>query len=141
VSERALYEAWGVRSWPRHLRGPAEGTLTRDECEELITLLLKTGAPQQVFVSFFSLARRNWAIPSNLAFRGELSEVMELLDGDEFTCAPEYWWPEDRSWIVCTDYDSVFTIVGGAGALIESIVANDVLEAVEAVIAQPRRNP
>ena len=41
-------------------------------------------------------------------------------------------WPTDLSWFVYTGYDSPFTKVSGNDALIDAILADDVLEAVPA---------
>jgi hypothetical protein len=62
-----------------------------------------------------------------LLYIGELLDVPDLLVNDS---PPEYWWPESRSWCVCSDYDLSFTIVGGPQNFIDQILASNVLEAV-----------
>jgi hypothetical protein len=48
------------------------------------------------------------------------------------THSPNLWWPDDRAWIVATEIDYAWTYVGGTGALIESILGTDGLEALPA---------
>jgi hypothetical protein len=42
--------------------------------------------------------------------------------------SPNLWWPDDQAWIVMTEVDYAWTYVGGSKALIERLLANDVLE-------------
>lgn len=45
--------------------------------------------------------------------------------------SPTIWWPVDRSWLVHTEIDAVSTFVGGARALIDELVGEQVLESFE----------
>jgi hypothetical protein len=44
---------------------------------------------------------------------------------------PNLWWPHDRAWFVATEIDFDSTLVGGSHALIDALLANDALEALE----------
>ena len=61
---------------------------------------------------------------------GELAEVPEFLAADDVFGTPTYWWPKDRSWCLCTDWDLIFTLVGGSTELTDAIVNDDFLESV-----------
>jgi hypothetical protein len=45
--------------------------------------------------------------------------------------SPNIWWPADRAWCVATEIDFAWTYVGGSRELIDAILADDRLEAVE----------
>lgn len=42
---------------------------------------------------------------------------------------PSYWWPDDRAWCVVNDVDFVWSYVAGSEALIEEVLAAQVLDA------------
>jgi hypothetical protein len=42
--------------------------------------------------------------------------------------APSFWWPADRAWFVSTDIDLTSTYVSGSNALIDGLLADDLLE-------------
>lgn len=44
---------------------------------------------------------------------------------------PSFWWPDDRSWCVATEVDFRWTYVGGPRLLIDAILADDRIEALE----------
>lgn len=48
-------------------------------------------------------------------------EVRTFLTEGKYRFTPEYWWPTDCSWCLCSDYDLMFTVVGGlaGGRLLE----------------------
>jgi hypothetical protein len=65
-----------------------------------------------------------------LLYLGPLEQLQRFLKETDRQFTPEYWWPEDRSWCVCSDYDLPFTIVGGSNQLIDSILTNPDLESI-----------
>lgn len=42
--------------------------------------------------------------------------------------SPSYWWPTDRAWCVCTDWDLHFTVVGGFAVAIDQLLADPEIE-------------
>jgi hypothetical protein len=44
---------------------------------------------------------------------------------------PTIWWPDDRAWFVHTEIDGTSTYVGGARAMIERLVGEQILESFE----------
>lgn len=63
-------------------------------------------------------------------FRGPLELV---LNGPwtRWDQTPNLWWPPDRAWFVATEIDFDSTVVGGARALIDAVLASADLEALE----------
>lgn len=47
--------------------------------------------------------------------------VQCLVDAGE---GPNLWWPADHTWCATTEIDSMFTAVGGSGALIADLIAS-----------------
>ena len=63
----------------------------------------------------------------------EAEEVVEWVDEHQTTAVPtpELMWPEDRSWIVCTDYDLLSTYLATDSALARDLVQDPGLEVIE----------
>jgi hypothetical protein len=113
---------------PIHRR-TADGTLAPDECHELVALLATMTGDRECY---FRLAEIPFVgTDQNLLFAGALNEVEDFFLSGRFQFTPEYWWPRDRSWCVCTDYDLEFTVVGGRSSLIDSLLRSTILECVE----------
>src|SRR4029077_6679439 len=61
--------------------------------------------------------------------RGRMESGEGMKDGPPHDEPPNFWWPEDRAWIVSTDIDGTSTYVGGSTTLIDRILADEELEA------------
>ncbi|AJT40915.1 hypothetical protein UM93_04205 [Psychromicrobium lacuslunae] len=67
-----------------------------------------------------------------MGFSFELEQLLpDMLTPAENYCTPEFWWPEDRSWLVWTDRDLNGTKVFGSAAMIAKIRASEVLETID----------
>ena len=113
--------------WPRLLGGPSDGHLTQEECEALASLLKLFTLGQSCFFRFSDIPFYTREGPQ--LFVGDLDEVAEIQNRERLTF--EYWWPMDRSWCVCSDYDLQFTIVGGPTRLVSELLRDEVLECLE----------
>jgi len=110
---------------PKHLLGIVGDSLDRHTCSHIVTVLEPFTGEQDCYFDYlltYPYEGQMWR-----TLRGRLSEVITTLD-DELARTPTYWWPEDRSWCQCTDYDLDFTAVGGSDALIDAFVQNPHLE-------------
>ena len=117
-------------SWPRHLIAPREGTLDEEECTQLVAVLSLFTIDQSCHFYYDSIVRTTDDGNVGTLYQGELTGVDELSGASDYYTTPTYWWPEDKSWTVFTDPQYTFTIVGGTQALIDSILAEPILEAV-----------
>lgn len=122
---KKLSDPW---CWPRLLRGPAEGYLSQEECETLASALKAFTGNQDCFFRFSDIPFYARSGQPQL-LRGTLDGVPELQK--EKRLSLEYWWPSDRSWVVCSDYDLCFTIIGGRSQLVSALLRDRVLECVE----------
>ena len=115
--------------WPRVLRGPDEGSLDAEECSALASVLRPFTGNQGCYFRFAEMP----FVGTNkqLLFHGALEEVSLFLGEKTYQFTPEYWWPADRSWCVCSDYDLMFTVVGGSQHLISRILKDSFLETTE----------
>lgn len=68
-----------------------------------------------------------WALRHYLVFRGPLDGLHEWYRWR--SQGPNYWWPEDQTWIVVTEIDGFSTFVGGPRACIDEVLASPRLEA------------
>jgi hypothetical protein len=114
--------------WPRYVSGPDEGILEEREATTLISILSES-ASSDCYFRFAEMIYIGTNKP--LLYAGPLERLQRFLKetGRQFT--PEYWWPADRSWCVCSDYDLPFTIVAGSKQLIDSILTNAYLESIQ----------
>ena len=53
---------------------------------------------------------------------------------------PSYWWPDDRSWCVCTDTDFKWSYLAAGRACVEEFLALPVMDAVETKPENPARS-
>lgn len=114
------------RSWPRHLIGPSEGTLTPEEFRSLVECIVQTDEAEDLYFL--------WHLPRVVrgqhpyCVRGRFPDsTIPWPESIELT--PEYIWPESRAWIVHSDYDSTHTIVAASEALAVEILRSTELEA------------
>jgi hypothetical protein len=115
--------------WARFLSGPDDGNLNAEEFPEVVSILRAFSRGQDCFFRFARWSFTKMDEPP--IFRGELNELAEFLSDKSYRFTPEYWWPADRSWCVCSEYDLKFTIVGGPKELVSAVLTNPTLEALE----------
>lgn len=117
--------------WPRFLYGPGEGNLDYEELSEVLSLLRPFTGEQECFLRFAAIPFVRTDRP--ILFAGALDGVVSFpLKENEYQFSPEYLWPSDRNWCLCSDYDLMFTIVGGPQKLISSLLDSSTLEALQA---------
>ena len=115
--------------WPRFLSGPDDGNLNAEEFREVLSLLRVFSGSQDCLFRF-----SEWGIGKTnkpLTLRGALDELAPFLAEKSYQFTPEYWWPTDRSWCVCSEFDLKFTVVGGSRDLISAALNNATLEALQ----------
>jgi hypothetical protein len=123
-------------SWPRYLVGPMEGCLADDERDALAAALDRELKGGDCYFYFWLLATEK--MESDLLYRGPLREVGQFASGiNTVRLTPTYWFPPDRSWLVHSDYDSTYTLIGGREQLIESVLHTEGLEALRVTSETP----
>jgi hypothetical protein len=116
-------------SWPKYLIGPQEGNLASVEQGALTSILHRNTNIDRCFFHFWFLATSDWK--EDLLFEGSLDDASRFPDEiPSVRCTPTHWFPEGRSWLVCTDYDLTFTLVGGPEPLIHELLGHHALECV-----------
>ncbi|WP_438435247.1 hypothetical protein [Gorillibacterium sp. sgz500922] len=123
---------------PRYLSGSEVGTLEENECVKLVEELKPFTGTQKCFFYFDdmkvmasgSFSGKEKDISGRL-YSGKLEEVLSFYKGTEVDFSPTYWWPEDKSWCVTTNYDNSYTIIGGSNPLIDQLVGNKELECIK----------
>jgi hypothetical protein len=113
---------------PRLLSGPNDGYLSQEERETLASALKAFTGNQVCFFRFSDIPFYTRSGQPQL-FSGNLDEVSEFQKENHFTF--EYWWPADRSWVVCSEYDLHYTIIGGRSELVSALLRDCVLECIE----------
>jgi hypothetical protein len=122
--------AWfPYESWPIRIDGPEEGSLGDDEFDALLSHLAAQtsgGMAAHCFAFYAALAAGDFEDP--VVYACQLGELQELCEEHD-SLTPNNLWAADRSWFVYTDYDSCGTKVSGSGELIESIIRDPEVEA------------
>jgi len=128
----------GEACWPRFLR-PGKQWPAGEECGALVSALKIVGTKDECFLRFSDIPFIGKAKPP--LFKGALEEVCSFLREPPHRVGGfEYWWPTDRNWCVCADYDLDRTIVGGSRKLISALLTDSVLECIE-VTTRTRIDP
>lgn len=116
-------------SWPRRLIGPEEGSIAADDLHRLTSLLRRHSPTVRCFFHVAMLGTTEWK--GDLLFEGMLDDALlfpDTVKGVRLT--PTHWFPSDRAWFVCTDYDLTFTLVGGSQGLVDDLLNSADLECV-----------
>jgi hypothetical protein len=115
--------------WPRYISGPDGGILEERSAATLISILGASSASSNCYFRFAEIPYVGTDEP--LLYSGQLERLLQFLKETDRQFTPEYWWPADRSWCVCSDYDLPFTIVAGSKRLIDSILTKADLESIQ----------
>jgi hypothetical protein len=115
--------------WPRFLLGPDDGNLNAEELPEVLSALRPFSSSIDCFFRFSEWPFIGKGKP--LLFRGVLDDLTAFLANGKYQFTPEYWWPADRSWCLCSEFDLTFTIIGGSRNLVSAVLNNSTLETLE----------
>ncbi len=75
-----------------------------------------------------------WAYRHYIVLRGPLDALPLWFEWRQWE-GPNYWWPDDRAWIVATEIDGFSTYVGGPKDRIDLILESPLLEALPAELS------
>jgi hypothetical protein len=122
--------------YPRYLILPDEGNMDKETLQELISVLYPYTKGKNCFFQYDLLKNINSFYEANSnehLYYGKLENVFELYKmGDPLELgSPSYWWAEDRSWCLHTNYDFDFSIIGGSKELITTLLTSNKLECIE----------
>ncbi|WP_411146265.1 hypothetical protein [Streptomyces sp. x-80] len=132
-SYRCFASAKKDGSWPLSISPPTEGSLDRETWNRLITLLTEHGpaGADTCCLAYYNPLMLGHTDFENLHARsGRLGDAPALYDNPEADFSPSNLWAEDRSWVLCTDYDLWATKVAGPAPLIEALLNDTEIEAV-----------
>ncbi|MEM1438265.1 MAG: hypothetical protein AAF680_00135 [Pseudomonadota bacterium] len=116
-------------NWPRFMLGPEEGTLDSPLLEKLGNILSGHTTDSRWLFEYYLVA--TFDIQSDELFVGGQSDLPTANDQAKCGAGPTYWWPADRAWCVCSDYDLAFTVVGTTRAALADLANSDDLEGFE----------
>jgi hypothetical protein len=84
---------------------------------------------EQAFLEAIPKASIMGGIRECLVFTGSIDAIPGLEVGG-WSHTPNWWWPDDRAWIVVSELDAPSTYVGGSAELVRAILDEPRLEAV-----------
>ncbi|MFE3503441.1 hypothetical protein [Kitasatospora sp. NPDC059160] len=120
-------------SWPLGIAPPTEGSLDRETWSRLIGILTahSPAGPDTRCLAYYNPLMLGAFDFDNLRVRaGRLGDAELLYDDPEADFSPSNFWAEDRSWVLCTDYDLWATKVAGPPALVDALLEDAEIEAV-----------
>jgi hypothetical protein len=119
--------------WPVGISGPSEGSLDRTDWDRLVDILTEhslQGAETRCMAYYSPLLHGAEDIDNLHVRAGTLADAKALYDHpDEGSWAPSNFWAQDRSWVLCTDYDLWATKVAGPDPLVEALLDDTEIEA------------
>ena len=132
-----MYEkpSWG--------RAPFMGILPEEECQNLLSVLREfTATPDRCYFGLWNGYAPLDALYQNKVdtlkvpgreefylYHGPLDGVLSFYEWSLIHRSPNIWWPNDKSWFVATEIDSLDSYVGGSKACIKRILEHPDLEA------------
>ncbi|MFJ7278248.1 hypothetical protein [Kitasatospora sp. NPDC098663] len=119
--------------WPLGIDPPTEGSLDRESWNRLIAILTEhsPAGPATSCLAYYNPLLLGAIDFDNLRVRaGRLGDAALLYDDPEVEFSPSNLWAEDRSWVLCTDYDLWATKVAGPPDLIKALVNDTEIEAI-----------
>ncbi|WP_405983287.1 hypothetical protein [Streptomyces sp. NBC_00872] len=120
-------------SWPLGIVPPTEGSLDRGTWKRLVGILAEQSptGPDTACLAYYNPLMLGALDFDNLHVRsGRLGDAEALYDNPEADFSPSNFWAEDRSWVLCSDYDLWATKVAGTPALIQALLNDPEIEAV-----------
>ncbi|GGA90657.1 hypothetical protein [Ornithinibacillus halotolerans] len=136
ISSSTLASALG--GYPRYLILGGEGSTDENTLRELVSIFKPFTKHEQCYFKYDYLKVINefhdfQDFETGLFYFGKLDDVLSMYHkGDHIGLgSPTYWWAEDKSWCLHTNYDADFTLVGGNKELMEALFASEELECVE----------
>jgi hypothetical protein len=118
INPDAFTKAFGG-TWPRYLLGPDEGTLDADLLKQLGHVMSKQTSSNRWYFEYFIVATAD--IESDELYVGDDSDLLTANEQAGCRAGPTYWWPDDRAWVVCSDYDLAFTVVAASQAAVQEL--------------------
>ncbi|MFD8141916.1 hypothetical protein [Streptomyces sp. NPDC059708] len=120
--------------WPLDVAGPSEGTLERADWDRLIEILTEhapQGPDTRCLAYYTPLGQSTEEFDTPHVRAGRLADAKALYDHpEEDHWTPSNLWAEDRSWVLCTDYDLWATKLAGPSPLVEALLHDRDIEAV-----------
>ncbi|WP_240509147.1 hypothetical protein [Streptomyces agglomeratus] len=132
-SYRCFPSAKNEGSWPLGAVPPTEGSLDRETWNQLIAILTQysPAGPDTRCLAYYNPLTLGAADFDNLHVRaGRLGDAEILYDQSEADFSPSDLWADDRSWVLCTDYDLWGTKIAGSPALVNALLNDSEIEAI-----------
>ncbi|MFI6144422.1 hypothetical protein [Streptomyces sp. NPDC051109] len=120
-------------SWPLGIDPPTEGSLDRATWNRLVAILTEhsPAGPDTPCLAYYNPLMLKTVDFDDLHVQaGRLGDAEILYDNPVADFSPSNFWAEDRSWVLCTDYDLWGTKIVGPPVLIEALLNDTGVEAV-----------
>lgn len=105
--------------WPVHIWYPSEGNCETDELNFIFSKIHDLYGDELVNYYYCLLKTEKWE--EEKIYQGKISEFEKLKSIKDLTDNPTAIYPENEKWSIVTDYDSMFTYIGGSKELVKRI--------------------
>jgi len=99
---------------------PGEGLCDKEHLISLKSQILEIYGVENIYVYYTFLSTENWK--SDKLYFGKITEIEELLNDNELRLTPSLIYSENKNWVLNSDYDLPFSLIGGEKKLIEKLV-------------------
>ncbi len=114
--------------WPRRLIGPEDGELDVDTVYHLMRLL-RPHTGDQDCLCYWPAER--CARDQSLLLVAPLSALLTLHADPRSLGSPTGFWPRDRSWLLLSHPELPFSLLAGAGLLLEDLLRDKPLDGIQ----------
>lgn len=130
----ALMEAETIQAAGESV-GTCSNQLASEQFEALLPILTRhTSSPRAWFLLWEGFGDLHRKVFGPVPMVSHPMRNYYLLSGphsayEDLPHDPNYWWPDDRAWCVCTDVDFDWAYLAGSAACIEEVLSVPVLDA------------
>jgi hypothetical protein len=99
---------------------PGQGLMDKEHIESLVKIVSEIYGNQDIeaFYIFLSTNKQE----KDLLFKGKIIDLPSLLKNENLRLTPSLIYPKEKNWVINSDYDLAFSMIGGETRFINELV-------------------